>query len=262
MSDFGFNGRLSNQLFQFASLIGLSEKYNQQLVMPEWRYARYFQGNYPLMKPSTPFGSKLEEKNFHYNEYPELASGNHDLKGYYQSQKYWAHCEEKVKDALKWDSEFEKSIREKYSNLFDKEVIAIHIRRGDYVGNSNYFQLPISYYLTALELIHGWKERPILILSDDIEYCKIHFESFDNVVFANGNEIEDMCAGSLCNDFILSNSSYSWWLCYLARNCWAVPIRPDVHFDGNLLKTCDIKDFWLPNYQIHSVHGTHTYAQS
>ena len=71
------------------------------------------------------------------------------------------------------------------SKVFDKEVIAIHIRRGDYIDNPNYVLLPITYYYLALEqYFPNWRTQyNVLIFSDDIEYCKVHFEVYNNVYY-------------------------------------------------------------------------------
>lgn len=257
MSNFGNNGRLGNQLFQYASMIGISKKYNIELVLPEWEYNKYFNTSYIYENLQT--SKTIIENKFHYCDnfvsLKEAISGNIDVNfnGYFQSEKYWKHCKNHIKDQFEFKSSFIYHCKYKLKHIFDngKENICIHVRRGDYVNNSNYAELSIMYYYTSLEMISDWRNKNILIFSDDIEYCKIHFQCLDNVYFPNGDELEDLCTMTLCDYHIIANSSYSWWGAYLSQS--KKVIHPDCLFAGRLLEQNlnDGKDFylreWSPN---------------
>lgn len=236
----GNGGRLANQIMAYMSLTGIANKYGKTLVLPEkWKYAKYFNGcndlhdfiNAPIIK----------EKEFHYTDYPELKSGNHSLKGYFQSFRYWEHIESEIREKFSWDeSGFPK-------HNIDKNGISIHIRRGDYVNNQAYAQLGIRYYIQALfQNFPDWQKRKIYIYSDNIEYCKIHFGSWDNFIFSEGkSDIEDLYLMSQCKNLILSNSSYSWLGAYFAETIHGEcnVIRPKQHFSGSL-SDLSTKDFY------------------
>lgn len=248
---FGRRGRLGNQLFQMASMIGLSKKYNQEIQLPPWKYKGYFK-DLPFItnvRPGSQF-NHLEEINFHYveSDWDALASGNHDVSGWLQSEKYWVHCIGDIKKALEWEPHFQKNILKTTKIKDIQNAIAISVRRGDYVGNPNYDLLPVSYYMQALrEHFPDYLDRQILIFSDDIPYCKIHFSGLPNVWFAEGlNDICQLCLMSNCDSFVISNSTFAWWGAYLAelRNPEARIVRPHYLFDGDLLKSSDFKDHW------------------
>ncbi len=242
MANFGKNGRLGNQLFQLASLAGLANKHKRKLKLPDWQYSDVFK-NYNNYADT----DKLEiNKYFQINEVKPgyTISDNefvkkiaiYNINGYLQSYKYFENIN--INHLLEFDEKFVEAVRFKYdiANVFKRETIAIHIRRGDYVDNPNYYQLPIKYYITALLSIDDWREHNIIVFSDDIEYCKVHFQCLDNVYFAEGNEIQDLCLMAQCNKFILSNSSFSWWGAMLSLNRTLV-LRPSFHFAGALNKT-------------------------
>ena len=88
------------------------------------------------------------------------------------------------------------------------------------------------------------KKFNLLIFSDDMDYCRLHFAGLKNVKFAEGDAIEQLCAMSLCDHFIISNSTFSWWGAYLGEKDHTKIIRPLKALDGPLAKKSDEKDFY------------------
>lgn len=250
MSSLGINGRLGNQLFQCASLIGLSKKYNQELQLPEWKYAQYFTSEFPVLKQELTNAREVLEPTFqHVPDWPYIEENeNVDIKGYLQSEKYWIDNKQDIKQAFTFREDFKRQVKMQLSgkNVFGKETIAISIRRGDYVDNPNYELLPITYYILALfEHFSNWRECNIIIFSDDIPYCKVHFDCLENVRYSvNNSDIEDICLMSQCDHFIISNSTFSWWGAYLGEKQGSKIVRPNYLFNGKLLQKNDSKDFY------------------
>ena len=115
-----------------------------------------------------------------------------------------------------WFKGFEQDIKLLYGQgIVPIDQVAIHIRRGDYVGNSFYVQLwKTNYYEEAMKLFPNEK---FLIFSDDIEWCKAHFvgEQFE---FSEGNdEVTDLNLMAGCKAVITANSSFSWWGGFLCK---------------------------------------------
>lgn len=252
-SKFGQHGRLGNQLFQYAAMMGLCHMYGHQLHLPKWKYSEYFEGEFPSPQPVAKWQFE-KEPHFHYamdyfhqllNE-DEEATKNFDLIGWFQTEKYWDVSKEKVNAALTFKESFINEVVTKSAIVNPQSAIAISIRRGDYVNNPNYYQLPITYYLHALyKHFPDWQQRTIIIFSDDIPYCKTHFAAAKNVLYADGlNDIEQLCLMSRCKDFIISNSTFAWWGAYLGETCSSKIIRPAHHFAGKLAETSDWKDYY------------------
>lgn len=242
-------GNLGNQLFQLASMIGLSKKYNQELRMPNWSYKRYFNGLPYIISQVVKGHKHLPEAAYHYTpeHWDQLATGNWDVDGWLQSEKMWEHAKDEVKAMFTWSEHFLREIRAGGKVKDFESSIAISVRRGDYVGNVNYDLLPVSYYMQALmKEFPDWMDRQILIFSDDIPYCKIHFEGLPNVKFIEQNPIVQLCMMSLCGGFVIANSTFSWWGAYLAelRDPSVKIVRPNYLFAGPLLAGNDSKDHW------------------
>ena len=241
-SALGKLGRLGNQMFQIASSVGIAAKNGTFADFPEWKYNEYFNLKVGCSN-FKKYNTEVKELAFHYNDVNLPCMGNYDLKGYLQSYKYWAGYEKQIRCLF----EFTKELTYKCNDLLpnnEKQNIAIHIRRGDYVGNPSHYNLSIRYYLNALEYFN-WTDYNLIFFSDDIEFAKWHFACLPNAYFIHGSEIEDLCTMTLCDHFIIANSSFSWWAAYLGTKPHSTIIRPKEHFAGGQLKH-DIKDLY-PN---------------
>jgi hypothetical protein len=243
----GSIGRLGNQLFQIASVIGIAEALGTEAAFPAWQYERYFKNPLPKTqnpKPETQ-NIKIKERFFHYDEslINELkAPICYDLNGFFQAEKYWRASKEAVLKQFEFEANFKKYVSEKYKTALSKNHVAISIRRGDFVNNSNYFQIPVTWYLNAYYKFFG-DDYNVIIFSDDFAWCKTHFKPLPKVYFADDlNDIEQLCLMSMCENHIISNSTFSWWGAYLSRsNC---VIRPEKNFAGRLAKENSEKDYW------------------
>lgn len=252
----GKYGRLGNQLFEIAAMIGLSKKHNHKLLLPKWQYYRYF--NWGIEEGFMTSHHIIKESHFHYADIQIPEKGIFDLLGYFQSEKYWINAKEDVLKTLSFKDEYKEGIIKKYAPLLENNPIAISIRRGDYVGNPNYELLPVEYYILALvENFPDWQDRNVIIFSDDMPWCKTHFGCFDNFYFAdnkfnnndkrlyfteNTSAIEQLCLMSLCNDFIISNSTFAWWGAYLANK--GKVIYPAIYCKGKLGSEISFKDHY------------------
>jgi hypothetical protein len=249
----GKNGRLANNFFMLASCYGIAKKSGRELFMPEWKYQDY-------LKYEVPIGERLNSKNdigepgFHFcgDFFESIAGGEAEvvsIAGYLQTEKYFAHCSKEIKKLFDFKDEVIVKVSDPH-DIWDKPVIAIHIRRGDFVGNENYYNLPINYFILALEEhFPDWdRDYNILVFSDDINWCKPYLCGH-NIHFSEGlSDIEDMCLMTMCDHFILSNSSYSWWGAWLGEKQWSKVVRPAHLFTGYLKETNNPKDFWCERW--------------
>lgn len=263
MSTHGTNGRLGNQIMQLMAMIGLAKDTNQKLSMPGWKYQKYFNLSKTWRITDINHSSliNVHEKEFHYDKnFKSLLNdgGNYNVKGYFQTEKYWSNYKEEILTEFTWNKDFHNGIYNKYKILFEKRTIAIHVRRGDYVNNKSYHNLNINYYISALSLFPFMRQHNILVFSDDPDYCQLHFGCLENVTIMRGNtDIEDMCLMSMCDNFILSNSTFAWAAAYLSNVSGKVIIRPAYYFNGTYADSHDTKDFWPDDWIVcdHMTNG-------
>jgi SAM-dependent methyltransferase len=232
-------GNLGNRLFQAATIISLAKKYGTDYLIPGWQWNDYLKT--PINEGFEQPELILEEPSYHYegqyfddhaNEFRSKVVG---IGNWLQTEKYFDR--ELVKEAFIFKEEKIREVLEKVGQVFHKPTIAISVRRGDFVGNPNHFCLPASYYyLALLEQFPDFLERyNLVIFSDDLTYCRHHFECLPNAYFVDGfSPIEQLIIGSACDHFIISNSTFSWWLAWLGEKPGSKIIRPRYTFLGKL----------------------------
>ena len=240
----GRKGNLGNQLFHIASTIGIAQKNGHEFVFPKWEYSVYFNYKLPFIVPNLNITFvHLIEKSYSFYDW-NLDSGNYDVNGALQSEKYFDAVF--TKQLFEFKTDFLKKLLEKHKHLFDNKPIFISVRRGDFVYHSHYYQLPYQYYFLALkENFADWEERNVIFMSDDINYCKFHFGFLKNAIFLeNISAIEQLAISSQGQDFIISNSTFSWWVAWLGEKNGSKIVRPLRNFRGSFSKLHDDSDFF------------------
>ena len=234
----GHFGRLGNQLFQIAATVGFARKNNAEFYFPTWPYAKYFP-NFPRKGPPFSKFEPLDEPAFHYNDLTLDVGANYDLKGYFQSELNFEHCAKDIRRFFQFSPELVKELKEKhFSGLSGAPVCAVHVRRGDYVSNPNYYSLPLSYYLKAMARL-GWMEY--VVFSDDVDWCRRHMPDWCRFI-ETGSEIEDLALMSQCDHFIIANSSFSWWAAWLGETAGTRVMAPGHWFSGTFKYQHNSKD--------------------
>jgi hypothetical protein len=237
-----YRGNLGNQMFQIASTIGLAKKNGHQFFFPEWHYSQYF-------KKSLPTGEKdenfiyIKEEYYKYYDW-NINKGNYDIDGWLQTEKYFDQYT--TKEIFTFKQDFKNRLIKKFNNLFLKKTILISIRRGDFVNNPKYWQLSYKYYLLALtQNFPDWQNRNLIFTSDDLDYCKFHFSFLKNAFFLdNLSTIEQLVIGSNCDDFVISNSTFSWWIAWLGEKEQSKVVRPMKNFSEKFIMLYDDIDYY------------------
>lgn len=242
-SALGKLGRIGNQLWQIAAVIGYARKYSQDYVLPIWPYTQHFKYGFnqsSILKPFAP----LHEKGFHFTPIPKYK--NVDLYGYFQSIKYWDNIQRDIRALF--------SPNDAIQTLLDKtpmepNTCAIHVRRTDYLQLNDYHpSLPMDYYQRAMK---SMKSDRYIIFSDDIEWCKTE-PTFSGATFVNsGNDLLDFFMMRQCDRFIIANSSYSWWSSFLSTGLNKRIIAPKKEqWFGTKYNENNVDDLYLTNWEI------------
>lgn len=262
--DIGYNGRLGNQLFLYALLFKLdhlgkevvvpSQNYNvkfdgclDQYAM-KWIPYRYVLDDYfnIILPPSNNIPSQIwtEPKQGFHPEVFEL--DNVSLRGYFQSWKYF----DDIKKELLLELSFKKDIKDKVNSIFkqysNKPTICIHIRLGDTLAQPWMHKISPEYLQKCFSYLPA-EDYNFIIASDNLEHCKEWFPEGDNVYFAeNLNEAETLYLMSLCDHFIMSGSTFSWWGAYLGQKPHSVVLFPN-YFDGS---DRNLNEFYHPTWTL------------
>ena len=268
VSNIGHNGRLGNQLFQYATARAYSEKYNLPILLPNDKYNRLAD-----FKPKCSFVKKIllenssryifKEKKFSFDDAIFAEHKRYDINGLFQTEKYFYKIRNILLKELKTSEEnvskycknYINRLKNKYPN---KQIVALHNRRGDNVpSKENYSNLELgvfrndknrfhplmklNYFFCAMQM---FDDSIFLVFSDtdkDIEWCKKKFKG-KNIFFSEGHDdLTDLMLMKNCDHNIISNSSFSWWGAWLNENPGKKVYAPKVWF-GEAYKNWDVSD--------------------
>jgi hypothetical protein len=167
------------------------------------------------------------------------------LKGYWGSAKYFDDIAPLIR------AEFEVSTPPSVENAAmlseignASNPVAVHVRRGDYVGNTFHYSQPMEYYKEATARIRKVAEDArFYIFSDDPDWVKDNLKLPHEVVYVNHNNsdahYEDLRLMRMCRHFIIANSTFSWWGAWLGDGNGKIVYAPSKWFND---PTVDISD--------------------
>jgi len=258
-------GRLGNQLFQFASTYGIAKKLGYEVKFPienmtepsiedfkdgvrreiTFDVPKYFEVPKDLLCSIKDINTEwtVREPNFHFFEEMFSIPDSVNLEGYYQTEKYFKHCEDELRNILQFDVSILDTAANYVLPKTDLELVSIHMRVGDYAGLQQFHPVLTSeYYSKALEIFTD-KDYHFVVFSDDVEYAKSMLGDQENLTYSINNSTEvDMCAMSLCHHNIIANSSFSWWAAWLNNNEIKKAVAPKNWFGPAYYGIHDIKD--------------------
>ena len=245
-NNLGSNGRLGNQMFQYAALRGIAAKRGYDWCIPPDTYDH--KDNYGLfetfemtnVKESNigfVSGDFIQENNHCFiPEFFDECPDNVSLDGYYQTEKYFTHIEKEIHDDFTFKKKYLIPCQE-YINSLSSPPIFLHIRQSDNIGREQYHPiLSIEFFENALKQFA--EDTLCFVFTDDMEWCKSQeFFKQERFLFNEKNErysyqnIDgtgklqntllpqiDLCLMSLCSGGIIANSSFSWWGAWLQNN--------------------------------------------
>jgi hypothetical protein len=146
------------------------------------------------------------------------------IKGYFQTYKYADEVSEEIKKllVLRNTTNWFKSM---ITDIEEKNPIAVHIRRGDYLNLENEFGiLDVSFYagIVKRNFCGETLSRPIWIFTDspDLIQTEIISTTLEKSTLIrpphDSPPNESLLLMSRCSTIIMSNSTFSWWAAYLS----------------------------------------------
>ena len=265
-------GGLGNQFFSYARGYALAKKNNTKYMIDDFIYnTSYMLRSFKLLDynisydnlfiKNFPTNNKFEKillkiwnrlkwkiiyrckyiiegKDFEYQEILIESNHNYYLNGYWQVHEYFDEYKSELKKEFQLKN-ISETLKEESNKMKKGNYCVVHVRRGDYKTFNGGKCLSIEYYQKAIQIMNElMPNTKYLFFSDDISYCKNNFGKLENVEFIEEKkwtDEEEMYLMSCCNNYIIANSSFSWWAAYLSENEKAVVISPVV-------------DIWKENY--------------
>lgn len=245
------NGRLGNQLFQYATLRAIGIKNNLEIGFSSFPEKDFSGENtiFNLKVLNNDFKGNIFycylEKSFTFDEDVFKTTDNTDFIGYFQSWKYFNSIRDVLlKEFVPKDKSRILKVKDyiNYINPHRNKICAIHIRRGDYLNNQNYHPICTKeYYLKAMSL-DSIRDMEKIIVTDDKEWCRKNYPGF--IISELTDNIEDLWLLKNCDAVVMANSSFSWWGAYLGKNEHVVAPKKWFGPEANL----DSKDIYMNHW--------------
>ena len=222
---------------------------------PKWFY---FLGN-PINRFFRKFFHKLYFKllskfgyylwmNDDYIEIPKIKTNKVYLCGWWQYFEYYKNVEPILRKEIVSRTELLKKNKHIYELAKDNESVCVSIRGGNYfepkvkkhlyVCNPDYFYDSIDFMISKIA------NPKFVIFSDDLKWAKesLNFEAkYPNITFVyeDGTDSveEKLRMMSSFSNFIISNSTFSWWAQYLS-NSRKIVCAPNIWFTNG--KKCGL----------------------
>jgi hypothetical protein len=262
-------GRLGNNLFQYALGRVLAQKHGVELVLDgAWfdnagwsqvecikrlpiratvtrrlslpkRALRKITGKHPWHFLKVP---QYVESTIDHSFSPLIWSAPADcfVMGYFQSPWYFQDIEDSLRREIDPSGALLKSPPASLVDQLSKSgSIAVHVRRGDFIGSSVFQVCDDSYYRKAMARMQlRVPNCHFYIFSDDTEWCCEHFRGDDFTVVSLPERLIDPLLDlhlmSLANHHIIANSTYSWWAAWIGKKATQIVICPTRWFNASI----------------------------
>ncbi len=272
MDALGQRGRLGNQMFQYAFLKCVQLQSNIPLKLSDacashlssvFQNIKYTPSNHEQILQQID-ATLTEDQTLPHTDFVEqinkmdIEKKHINFIGYFQSEKYFESCEDVIKHTFK----FKNSIQEESLNYINglkqhykcESLIALHIRLGDIwhskpnervypVITKEYINQAISTIVSKSSSSNTSKTFKIVIFTDSPELVNKVYDKTKNsdvIDICSKSDYHDMCAMSLCDHFILSCSSFSWWAAWLCKNLDRIVVCPQPWYNTKLARVAQI----------------------
>ncbi len=190
------------------------------------------------------FTPTVKERNPHVYD-PELFNFSYKhvyIIGDWQSWKYFEKYSQEIRDMFTYKNPLSPGA-EAWKNRIqqDKNSIAVHVRRGDYVKLN--ITIDDQYYVDAVKMAAAQIKDPVFYcFSEDTEWVRHLFKDlpypFVYMDYESDRKgLEDFELLRSCHHVITCNSTYSWWAAWLNPNPDKLVIHPEKEYwEG--------EDFW------------------
>lgn len=157
--------------------------------------------------------------------------------GGFQTYLYWKDMEKIIRDELKVKVSPSKENAKLIEEMQSCESVCVHVRRGDYLV-PQYKHLNVcteNYYYRAMEYVLGEKPDAVFYIfsnnHEEIEWIRKNYDFAKYIVRyvdMENPDYEELRLMYHCKNFIISNSTFSWWGQMLSEAPEKVVVAPSV----------------------------------
>ena len=231
-----FYGGLGNNMFQYAAGLSYAKQHNKSLKIAGnfKNISKVFfvsENDYVKGWPLTEKAYIERDASLDFQDAMNNSSFQY-LNGYFQDENIFKNQRDLILKVFKFKNELTPKNKALADKIKTTNSVSIHIRRGDYLGD--YLQVcNDKYYYDAIKEMNKHIKNPYyFIFSDDIKWVKENMKFPKNTVFVDNNNpnYEELNIMSKCKNFIMSNSTFSYWAQFLSNNENKIVIAPNKWF--------------------------------
>ena len=158
------------------------------------------------------------------------------LDGYWQNLYYFKNIQQNIHKIFVFKKFNEDKVNEIERYILNsKGSASLHWRRGDYVGHKRLGLNLEKYFLRALKhLKQTINLEDVFVFTEDYDYVHKMLLSYNldlNYIYVTQelnttNHYYEPYLMSICDNNIISNSTFSWWAAYLNKNVNKIVISP------------------------------------
>jgi len=173
-------------------------------------------------------------------------------RGYWQSERYFAEAASQIRADFKFKALLLPVSRAIGAAMAAGASVCLNVRRGEILKLPMHHVTHKAYYLEAIaDITARVPEATFYIFSDDLAWCKSAFSEIPNVQFVEpvhyghryGNYLQLM---TLCQHFIIPNSTFAWWAAWLGEKEGSQIYTPERWFGTEELDARDVvPERWL-----------------
>jgi len=239
-------GGLGNQLFQIAHGYAQSLKNNTDFVLPNGsasgsgvdRYRENVLRDFTFVDHISEV-TQVGEPSWEFNPVSFDVNRNTAFSGYFQSSKNFYGYDKEIRSRLRPTQDYISGARNQFPQIIQPNTLAVHIRRGDYLYLPAYHPVLSQQYIQRVveRFYHNFSH--VFIFSNDKIWVQETFNFSNSTIVSQQNDYEDIWLMSLCQNHVISNSTFGWWGSYLsnqngltcAPSVWFGPDGPQIYKD-------------------------------
>ena len=230
----GESADLGSQMKQYASLYAIAKYTGKKIIFPEsclnkgfgFKLHTIYNTEFDIRPDSSfqdfvtilPTDGLMPDPKVYNLE----SKVNYNFNNLLHTYHYWYPDNQEDILEMLWNKDnFDLAINKRKQLPSDKELVSIHVRRGDYLNHDHFCKLDTRYYSSAIaKFLPEIEKYHFVVFSNDIDWCKNNLiEENDLVTFLEpGTDAVDMMLMSLCDHNVIANSSFSWWAAFKNKN--------------------------------------------
>ncbi|XP_052104113.1 galactoside alpha-(1,2)-fucosyltransferase 1-like [Mytilus californianus] len=226
-------GGFGNRLFQFSTAFAAARSKNMDLIIPSgaeiskvFEINETFNGAREVCKGFRKVLDKASPT-FHKNLMNFSSTDNIQLGYGLQSWKYFYMYDKQLRKQLTFRKHIQNEAKQTIDKILQRRnitsrksvnLVGVHIRRGDKVGNHDGFNIATPEYLSRSVIYYTNKYEAVifLVISDGMSWSKENMPSHAPVEYISlGKRELDMATVVACDHTIMTIGTFGWWIGFL-----------------------------------------------